>query len=365
MQDENRIIHLWREILNHSIERNATDIHIEPCDDYTLIRCRVDGVLQTHRKINFEWHEHLVAHIKIQANLDIAEKRLPQDGRLSIDSIDCRVSCLPTLNGEKIVVRILFHNPKQLDIENLGLNPTQLAIIKKALEEPQGLCLVTGPTGSGKTVTLYSCLNQLNDGTRNISSVEDPVEIRMAGINQISINSKIGFDFSVVLRSLLRQDPDIILIGEIRDAQTANIALQAAQTGHLVFASLHTNNTVSAVDRLINLDCDRDLIASCLHLVSAQRLIRKICPNCLGQSHITRSCTYCNKTGYSGRLAVHEVLGFNADLRKQLRISNNYDDLWAMAKSFGMTSLFENAIKLVDQRMTNLSEIHRQIGQYH
>lgn len=363
MQDENRIIHLWREILTHSIKCKATDIHIEPCNEYTLVRCRIDGALQSYRKINSDWHDHLIAHIKIQASLDIAEKRLPQDGRLSIDKIDCRVSSLPTLSGEKIVVRILFHDPKQLNINNLGFNDAQLDVVMHSLKQPQGLFLVTGPTGSGKTVTLYSCLNHLNDGTRNISSVEDPVEIRINGINQISINPKIGFDFLIVLKALLRQDPDIILIGEIRDLQTAQIALQAAQTGHLVFASLHTNNAISTVDRLINLGCDKELIASCLHLVSAQRLIRKICTTCNGQIKIP--CPECNNTRYAGRIAVHEVLGITSDIRKQLRNSANYDELWSQAKNSGVSSMFDNGMQLVTQGITSLAEVHRQIGQYH
>ena len=365
MQDENHIIHLWRDILNHSLKRHATDIHIEPCNEYTLIRYRVDGALQLHRKINSDWHEHLIAHIKIQASLDIAEKRLPQDGRLSIDAIDCRVSCLPTLSGEKIVVRILFHDPKQLSIEHLGFNHKQLNLIKESLNEPQGLLLVTGPTGSGKTVTLYSCINHLNDGTRNISSVEDPVEIRMNTVNQISVNLKIGLDFPVALKALLRQDPDIILIGEIRDAQTAQVAVQAAQTGHLVFASLHTNHAIGAVDRLINLGCDRELIASCLHLVTAQRLIRKICTACQEQSANQGLCDVCHNTGYANRIAVHEVLQFTPPLKKQLRTSSNLDDLSTIAKESGMSLLFDNAIQLVDQGITNLSEVHRQLGQYH
>lgn len=363
MQDENRIIHLWREILNYSIKCNATDIHIEPCNEYTLIRCRIDGALQVYRKVNSEWHDHLIAHIKIQASLDIAEKRLPQDGRLSIDRIDCRVSSLPTLCGEKIVVRILFHNPNQLSIEHLGLNERQLDTLKESLKQPQGLFLVTGPTGSGKTVTLYSCLNHLNDGTRNISSVEDPVEIRMNGINQVSVNPKIGFDFLVVLKALLRQDPDIILIGEIRDFQTAQIALQAAQTGHLVFASLHTNNAIGAVDRLINLGCDRELIASCLHLVSAQRLIRKICTICHGQT--ANTCSECNNTGYAGRVAIHELFSVTSVIRKKLRATTNCDELWSIAKQSGVSSLFDNGMTLVEKHITSLSELHRQVGQYH
>lgn len=365
MHDENRIIHLWRETLIYSIERHATDIHIEPYSEYTLIRCRVDGLLQIYRKINADWHDHLTAHIKIQASLDIAEKRLPQDGRLSFNTTDCRVSCLPTLNGEKIVVRVLFHDPKQLGIHKLGFNKSQLETILKALEEPQGLFLVTGPTGSGKTLTLYSCLSLLNDGARNISSVEDPVEIRMPGINQISVNEKIGLDFPLILRALLRQDPDIILIGEIRDFKTAQIALQAAQTGHLVFASLHTNNALSAVDRLIHLGCDKELAISCLQFVSAQRLVRKFCSHCKKESSTRESCAKCNNTGFSGRQAVHEIFHFTPDIKNNTRFCSGEDTLYEIAKQSGMISMRENALDLVSQGITSLAEIERQLGRSH
>lgn len=362
MQDENRIIHLWREILTQAIESRATDIHIEPSKEYTLIRCRIDGVLQSTQKINSDWHDHLSAHIKIQASLDIAEKRLPQDGRLSFNSIDCRVSSIPTINGEKIVVRILLHDPNQLDINQLGFTQSQLEIIKGAIEEPQGLCLITGPTGSGKTLTLYTLLKLLNDGTKNISAVEDPVEIRMLGINQISVNEKIGLNFASVLRALLRQDPDIILIGEIRDLKTAQIALQASQTGHLVLASLHTNNAIGAVTRLVNLGCDKELIASCLHFVSAQRLIRKICSKCNSQNSTTTRCAACNSTGYQGRVAVHEVLKINNNLKNEI-YSGRMNNLLELSKQSGMKSLFENGMELVARKVTNTKEIQRQIGQ--
>lgn len=364
MQDENRIIHLWKDILKYAIDRNATDIHIEPFNEYTLIRCRIDGSLKTFKKISADWHDHLTAHVKIQATLDIAEKRLPQDGRLSFNAIDCRVSSLPTLNGEKIVVRILIQDQSHLNIHQLGYTQNQLKIIESSLQEPQGLILVTGPTGCGKTLTLYSYLNYLNDGTKNISSVEDPVEIRLNGVNQIAVNEKIGLDFPLILRALLRQDPDVLLIGEIRDTKTAQIALQAAQTGHLVFASLHTNNALSSISRLINLGCDKELIANCLHFVSAQRLIRKICSKCHYQNTIKQHCLPCNSSGFSGRVAVHEIISITQEMKHQIHIGE-LGNLYKIAKNSGFATLTESAMEIVARNISTIDEVHRQIGQFH
>ena len=364
MQDENRIIHLWKDILKYAIDRNATDIHIEPFNEYTLIRCRIDGALQTFKKICANWHDHLTAHIKIQAALDIAEKRLPQDGRLSFNAIDCRVSSIPTLNGEKIVVRILIQDQNQLNIYQLGYTQHQIKIIEDLIKEPQGLILVTGPTGSGKTLTLYSFLNYLNDGTKNISSVEDPIEIRLTGINQIAVNEKIGLDFPLVLKALLRQDPDVLLIGEIRDTKTAQIALQAAQTGHLVFASLHTNTALSSISRLINLGCDKELIANCLLFVGAQRLIRKICSQCLCKISNQQHCSLCKSSGFTGRVAVHEIIKINQEMREEI-YNGDLSNLYKIAKYSGFKTLNECAMEMVTRNLCTIDEVNRQIGQFH
>lgn len=367
MLDEHHIVLLCREILSIAIHKNTTDIHIEPGSQSTQIRFRIDGVLVLHRKINITWHDHLIAHIKVQASLDIAEKRLPQDGRFSFQinaqqacPVDCRVSTIPTLNGEKLVLRILQKINHHLKIKNLGFNKHQLQLVSRAIENPQGLILVTGPTGSGKTMTLYSCLAQLNDGSRNISSVEDPVEIKLDGINQIAINEKAGLNYSISLRSLLRQDPDVLLIGEIRDSETAKIALQASQTGHLVFASLHTNDAISAISRMIHLGCEKDLLMNCLLLITAQRLLRKICTTCHGQSKI---CSACDQSGYKGRVAVHEVLAFDQRLSNQIRQSNEPINLYEIARNSGMTTLAENTQELIKLNITNLAEAQKRIGE--
>jgi type IV pilus assembly protein PilB len=322
--DDSLIIRIWYEIALHAIDSRASDIHIEAGISATLVRLRVDGLLQEHAHHPSELHERLITRIKILARLDIAEKRLPQDGRLTIGrdfskpNIDCRVSLLPTLYGEKAVIRILPNRIEELAMDRLGLLSEQLAIFKNALSQTHGLILVTGPTGSGKTRTLYSCLQFLNQTHRNICSVEDPVEIRLPGINQVSYHPRAGLDFSTIIRALLRQDPDVIMIGEIRDKASAELAIQAAQTGHLVLTTLHTRNARSALTRLHALGVDREAIASCIRSISCQRLVQRICSLCQNQKSVSNDlCKLCHGTGYFGRLGVHEVLS-----DQQLMISN-------------------------------------------
>ena len=312
--DDSLIIRTWYEIAVNALESRASDIHIEAGLQGTLVRIRVDGLLQVQSQFRIELHERLITRIKILARLDIAEKRLPQDGRLLIGqdftkpSIDCRVSILPTLYGEKAVVRILPNCLEELGLEQLGFLPEQLAIFQKALSKPDGLILVTGPTGSGKTRTLYSCLQELNRSHHNLYSIEDPIEIRLSGVNQVAYHPRAGLDFPTIIRALLRQDPDVIMIGEIRDSTTAQLAIQAAQTGHLVLSTLHTRNARGAISRLKSLGIDEESLQSCLHSVSSQRLVRKICPHCMGKINPERSCPACKGTGLHGRLGVHEVL---------------------------------------------------------
>jgi type IV pilus assembly protein PilB len=314
--DDSLIIRTWYEITTHALDARASDIHIEAGTQSTLIRIRVDGLLQTQSRYPIEFHERLITRIKVLARLDIAEKRLPQDGRLCIGhdfskpNIDCRVSILPTLHGEKAVIRILPSCVEDLDLQELGLLSNQLALFRQALSQSNGLILVTGPTGSGKTRTLYSCLRQLNNDHRNLCSIEDPIEIELAGVNQVAYHPRAGLDFPTIIRALLRQDPDVIMIGEIRDSATAQLAIQAAQTGHLVLSTLHTRNALGAIPRLKNLGVDQESLESCLLSVSSQRLVRKICQQCIKQHTSAKAqCQACKGSTYFGRIGVHEVLG--------------------------------------------------------
>jgi type II secretory ATPase GspE/PulE/Tfp pilus assembly ATPase PilB-like protein len=312
-QDDSLIIRTWHEITIKALHSRATDIHIEAGLQETLVRIRVDGLLELQSRHPIDLHERLITRIKILARLDIAEKRLPQDGRLCVGhdfsnpNTDCRVSILPTLYGEKAVVRILPSHIESLSLDRLGLLPEQLNIFRNAIHQSNGLILVTGPTGSGKTRTLYSCLRELNLIHRNLCSIEDPIEIRLPGVNQVAYHPRAGLDFASIIRALLRQDPDVIMIGEIRDAATAQLAIQAAQTGHLVLSTLHTRNARGALSRLKSLGIDQESIDSCLRCVSSQRLIRTLCQHCLNESDQT-TCKACKGSGYLGRMGVHEIL---------------------------------------------------------
>lgn len=314
-QDDSLIIRTWYEITAHALDARASDIHIEAGDQTTLIRFRVDGFLRIHSRYPIELHERLIARIKVLARLDLAEKRLPQDGRLYIGhnfskpDRDCRVSILPTLHGEKGVIRILPSCTEDLDLEEIGFLPDQLQIVQEALNQSNGLIIVTGPTGSGKTRTLYSCLKHLNQSHRNLCSIEDPIEIRLAGVNQVAYHPRAGLDFPTIIRALLRQDPDVIMIGEIRDALTAQLAIQAAQTGHLVLSTLHTRNARGVIPRFQHLGINQESLESCLLIVSSQRLVRITCHQCLMRnSNEKLKCTKCGGSGYFGRIGVHEVL---------------------------------------------------------
>jgi type II secretory ATPase GspE/PulE/Tfp pilus assembly ATPase PilB-like protein len=310
---DSHIIRTWHAIAVNALDARATDIHIEARSQETVVRVRIDGRLILQNQYPIDLHERLITRIKILARLDIAEKRLPQDGRLTIGrdfshpNIDCRVSILPTLHGEKAVVRILPSRLDELALDQIGLLPEQLEIFQNAIHQTNGLILVTGPTGSGKTRTLYSCLSTLNQVQRNICSVEDPIEIRLPGVNQVAYHPKAGLDFATIIRALLRQDPDVIMIGEIRDAASAQLAIQAAQTGHLVLSTLHTRNAIGALSRLKSLGIDQESIESCVRCISAQRLVRKRCERCIQISR-KANCRVCHDSGYFGRLGVHEVL---------------------------------------------------------
>ncbi|MEX0382256.1 ATPase, T2SS/T4P/T4SS family [Spiribacter sp. 1M153] len=316
-EDDTPVIRYINELLRRAIREQASDIHLEPFETHCRVRFRHDGILQEATRPPRDMADRLAARIKVMARMDIAERRLPQDGRLRLDTdsggVDFRVSTVPTLFGEKLVLRLLDATATSLDLESLGMEPDQLAVYRAAIERPHGMILVTGPTGSGKTVTLYSALQQLNQSTRNILSVEDPVEIKLPGVNQIGVNHRIGLDFPHLLRAFLRQDPDVIMVGEIRDRETAEIAIKAAQTGHLVLSTLHTNNAAGAITRLINMGIPRWSIAASVILISAQRLIRQLCPHCRRPAttpagfHEPGGCPRCHH-GYKGRIGIHELL---------------------------------------------------------
>lgn len=330
-EDDQHIIHLWQEICSAAITQRASDIHIEVHQDKSLVRFRVDGELIPFKVFRRDEHVRLMARIKILAKLDIAEQRLPQDGRLQIyadyssPEIDCRVSTLPTLYGEKAVIRLLNTSSNELELEKIGFTPIQLRIVKQALSQTHGLILVCGPTGSGKTRTLYSFLKYLNREQLNLCSIEDPIEIRLPGVNQVAYHPKAGLDFGLIIRALLRQDPDVMMIGEIRDRDTAMLAIQAAQTGHLVLSTIHARNALGCIERLENLGIERHAISDNALFVSSQRLIKRI-----------------DSSQADGRLAVHEVLEFSPSICTAIQTSRGVREIEGIAQSEGFKTMQES-----------------------
>ena len=380
------VVKLCNHILLSAIGQGASDIHIEPYEKTYRVRFRVDGVLREQMQPPLKLKNALSSRLKIMARLDIAERRLPQDGRIKLKigggkEMDFRVSVLPTLFGEKIVMRLLDKGNLQLDMTKLGFEPEQLAIFKKALELPYGMVLVTGPTGSGKTTTLYSGLQELNQPSDNISTAEDPVEFNLPGINQVQVSDSIGLTFAAALRSFLRQDPDTIMIGEIRDFETAEIAVKAALTGHMVLSTLHTNDAPSTITRLLNMGVEPFLVTASVNLVEAQRLVRKICAACkqpietpkdelraLGakDSEIDTAtcvkgagCEKCNNTGYKGRIAVYEVMLFNEPLRELVLQGASSVELKNEAIKQGMRTLRMSGITKICQGVSTFDEVGR------
>jgi type II secretory ATPase GspE/PulE/Tfp pilus assembly ATPase PilB-like protein len=315
-------------------------------------------------------HERIIARIKILARLDIAEQRIPQDGRLLVGlnytrpDIDCRVSILPTLHGEKAVVRLLPPPSTALNLDLLGLHAQQLAHFADAIAQPDGLILVTGPTGSGKTRTLYSCLNQLNTSGRNVCTIEDPIEIRLAGVNQIAYHPKAGLDFNGIIRALLRQDPDVILIGEIRDAVTAELAMQAAQTGHLVLTTLHTRGALASVQRLRSLGIASDVLRACLRCISSQRLARQICSVCHAKDSMD-DCLLCSGTGLFDRIGIHEVLPFTSAIATVFENNANSAEFARQVQSYGFQDMRSAGLVHVDNHRITLAELNAQLGSWH
>ncbi len=377
------IVKLVNSFIGEAINRRASDIHLEPYESDLRIRYRIDGVLYEVASPPKNLQAALVSRLKILSQLNIAERRLPQDGRFRMHikdkSIDIRLSTLPTIFGEKVVMRILDKGNLALDMKDLGMEEKMLVDFEKAIESPYGMIVVTGPTGSGKTTTLYSALNRVNSPGKNIITVEDPVEYRIHGINQVQVQPKIGLTFAAGLRSILRQDPDIVMVGEIRDLETAEIAIRAALTGHLVFSTLHTNDAVGSLARLVDMGIEPFMVASSVNLVTAQRLVRRICPDCKkayeppqelekvvkGKPFLKdvtfykgMGCKNCNNTGYRGRIGVHEVLLITEKIKEMIINRSRPDEIEKEARGQGFLTLSECGLVKMAKGLTTIEEIH-------
>ena len=388
--EEAPIIKLVNLILTDAVKRGASDIHIEPYEKEVRVRFRIDGILQAVMSPPMKLRDAIISRVKIMAKLDISEKRLPQDGRImikyrkdnKIKDLDFRVSTIPALYGEKIVMRLLDKENLRLDMTKLGFEPESLSKFERAILRPYGMVLVTGPTGSGKTNTLYSSISRLNTPETNIMTAEDPVEFQLAGINQVQMKDQIGLNFAAALRAFLRQDPNIILVGEIRDFETAEIAVKAALTGHLVLSTLHTNDAPSTISRLMNMGIEPFLVATSVNLICAQRLVRRICSNCkevlkvpeqamldagytqeelaTTQIFIGKGCGTCNKTGYKGRVGLYEVMEINDELRELVLVGASALELKKKAVDNGMLTLRRSGLTKVALGMTTIEEVVRE-----
>jgi len=388
--EEAPVVRLVNVVLMSAIQKGASDIHIEPYEKELRVRYRIDGILYNIMSPPLRFRESIASRLKIMAKLDIAEKRLPQDGRIKIrfnesgtpKDIDFRVSVLPTLFGEKIVMRLLDRDKLMLDMTHLGFEAESLAKFEAAISRPWGMVLVTGPTGSGKTNTLYSSISKINTQETNIMTAEDPVEFNLAGINQVQVRESIGLNFAAALRSFLRQDPNIILVGEIRDFETAEIAVKAALTGHLVLSTLHTNDAPSTINRLMNMGIEPFLVASSVHLICAQRLVRVNCSRCK-QAHphapqalvnagfsaddarsVTpmkgSGCDHCNGTGYKGRMGLFEVMEISEELRELILVGASGLELRRKAIDEGMITLRQSGLRKVKEGVTSIEEVVRE-----
>ncbi|WP_310383639.1 type II secretion system ATPase GspE [Roseateles sp.] len=361
------IIRMLNALLTQAAKDGASDIHIEPYERASSVRFRVDGTLREVVQPNRGLHAALISRLKIMAELDIAEKRLPQDGRSSLRiggrAIDVRVSTLPSAHGERAVLRLLDKSESKFTLEGLGMSGDVLTSFKRLVQQPHGIVLVTGPTGSGKTTSLYASLQTVDTGTTNVLTVEDPIEYELGGIGQTQVNAKIDLTFAKALRAILRQDPDVIMIGEIRDHETAQIAIQASLTGHLVLATLHTNDSVSAVTRLTDMGIEPFLLSSSLLGVLAQRLVRKLCPVCkrvddTGHYHPV-GCDACSQTGYKGRTGVYELMIANDKVRGLIHQQAAESALLAMAQAGGLRSMRDDGARLVAAGITSAEEVLR------
>ena len=388
--EEAPVVRLVNVVLMSAIQKGASDIHIEPYEKELRVRYRVDGILYNIMNPPMKFRDAISSRLKIMAKLDIAEKRLPQDGRIKIrftdngtqKEIDFRVSVLPTLFGEKIVMRLLDKDKLMLDMTKLGFEPESLAKFEVAIQRPWGMVLVTGPTGSGKTNTLYSSIAKINTPETNIMTAEDPVEFNLVGINQVQVRESIGLNFAAALRSFLRQDPNIILVGEIRDFETAEIAVKAALTGHLVLSTLHTNDAPSTINRLMNMGIEPFLVASSVHLICAQRLVRRVCSQCKEESPLPTAallqagftpeeaekvkpmkgagCERCNNTGYKGRVGLYEVMEIGEELRELILVGASGLELRRKAIDEGMITLRRSGLRKVMDGVTTVEEVVRE-----
>ncbi len=384
------VVKLVNLILTDAIKRGASDIHIEPYEKEFRVRYRIDGVLYEMMRPPLKLKEAITSRLKIMARLDIAEKRLPQDGRIKIKTkiaekvkdLDYRVSVLPTIFGEKVVLRLLDKDNLMLDLTRLGFEPDSLRRFEQAIFKPYGMVLVTGPTGSGKTNTLYSALQRINTSEVNIMTAEDPVEFNLTGINQVQMHEAIGLNFAATLRSFLRQDPNIILVGEIRDFETAEVAIKAAMTGHLVLSTLHTNDAPSTINRLMNMGIEPFLVATSVHLVVAQRLVRRICTFCKEPIDAPvsalvdvgfpekeakalklfrgRGCERCSNTGYKGRVALYEVMEINDEIRELILSGASAYELRQKGTEMGMLSLRDSGLQKIRDGVTSIEEVLRE-----
>jgi len=383
MAGESPVIRLVNYLIFNAVKEGASDIHIEPQEKKLQVRYRIDGVLFEAMNPPHQMQAAIISRLKIMANLDISERRLPQDGRIRAmvhgRKLDLRVSTLPTAQGEKAVLRILDTRSIQVPLENLGMSEQTLGLWKQQVSEPHGIILVTGPTGSGKTTTLYASLSQMDRQKLNVSTVEDPVEYHLNGINQVQTHERIGMTFAAALRSLLRQDPDVVMVGEIRDAETAKIAIQASLTGHLVLSTLHTNDAPSAVTRLINIGVEPFLIGAALNSIVAQRLVRRICTHCkdiqppeetvvrhlekfghkVSEVAVGVGCDKCRNTGYSGRLGIYELLVLNDDLRDKVAGNPSVTEFRRTCIDQGMRTLRADGFEKVVQGQTTAEEVLR------
>jgi type IV pilus assembly protein PilB len=383
--DDAPIVRFLQKILLDAINMGASDLHFEPFEKFYRIRFRVDGILRDITQPPLAIKEKLASRIKVISRLDISEKRVPQDGRMKlvvskIRAIDFRVSTLPTLFGEKIVMRILDATQAQMGIESLGYDPDQKELLMDAIQRPYGMVLVTGPTGSGKTVSLYTCLNILNKPGINISTAEDPAEINLPGVNQVNVNDRAGLTFPVALRAFLRQDPDIIMVGEIRDLETADIAIKAAQTGHMVFSTLHTNDAPSTLTRLMNMGVAPFNIASSVIMITAQRLARRLCGTCKKPAKVRQEtlleagfreddldgswtpyeplgCERCNGSGYKGRVGIYQIMPISESIERIILEHGTALQIEEQAKKDGVRSLRESGLQKVKQGLTSLEEV--------
>lgn len=383
--DDAPVVRFLQKMLVDAINQGASDLHFEPYEKFYRIRLRIDGILKEVAQPPIVIKEKLASRIKVISKLDISEKRVPQDGRMKLvlgpnRAIDFRVSTLPTLYGEKIVMRILDPSQAKLGIDALGYEPEQKKVLMDAIARPYGMVLVTGPTGSGKTVSLYTCLNILNQPGINISTAEDPAEIQLAGVNQVNVNDRAGLTFAAALKAFLRQDPDVIMVGEIRDLETADISIKAAQTGHMVFSTLHTNDAPTTLTRLANMGVPAFNIASSVILITAQRLARKLCAHCKTADDIdvpalvaagfqegvidgswrpykAVGCEHCNQSGYKGRVGIYQVMPITEAMQGLILNNGNALDIAAQAKKEGVKNLRESGLLKVKQGVTTLEEV--------